>query len=78
MSMFQLKEHGESGVHLEFAQERVIVQQLIAEQEIIPVAQCHAQAMLQKWQLVAKVRQYVSMNKRERTFMYSSQSKDTL
>lgn len=53
--MFQLKEHGESGVLMEFAWVHVIVLQLIAEQEIILEVWCHVQAMPQKWLLAAKV-----------------------
>ena len=48
MTLFQLKDLGESGVHMECVQEHVIVPRPIAEQEIIQVVQCHVQAMLQK------------------------------
>ena len=62
MTLFQLKDLGESGVHMECVQEHVIVPRPIAEQEIIQVVQCHVQAMLQKWLLVAKVKPWFSFN----------------
>ena len=53
-----MKEYGGSGVRLEFVQVHVIALQLKTEQEIILEVYCHAQGMLQKWPLVAKVKIY--------------------
>ena len=60
-----MKEHGGSGVLMEIAQAFVIVQQPITELETLLGAQCRVQAMLQKWLLAAKVRQYYISLKNE-------------
>ena len=55
---FKLKGHGVVGDPLEFVQVHVTSLPLIIEQDTTMEVKCHVRAMLQKWPLVAKVRQY--------------------